>query len=432
MKKCILALVVGLWASLGFLSCGGSAKTGPPSGLTERVLASQGITAAVTAGGVYILNGENDTIPRVAPITGVSNPGLMAISPTRNFVAAFDAGSNTVLGIDTVKETSGGTVRLPGPTSSLIVPTASPIAYAAVPSAAISGFAYLGAVSIMNFSVGTITSIAVSNAQTVVSNATGTQLLVFSNDSDAMVLLNPGAAVPPIDTSCYTNPPNAVCTFVGGFSRPVYAVVNGNTAYVLNCGVQCGGTQPASVAVFDLTSLTITNTIPVDAATMALLSGSNLFVAGTSPTNNACTGQTTAATICGRLDVIDLNSQTVSATAVITDGYHDRMDITTNGQVFVGSRDCTNIGNVNNPSGEVRGCLSIYNTGTGSVLIPPDNGDVTGLQGFTTRQVEYVAEGGYLRVYDTTKDILLIDDFLPQGTINVVGYIGDVKAIDFF
>ena len=66
------------------------------------------------------------------------------------------------------------------------------------------------------------------------------------------------------------------------------------------------------------------------------------------------------------------------------------------------------------------------------MLIPSDNGDVTGLQGFTTRNVEYVAEGGALRVYDTTKDILLINNFLPQGTINIVGHVGDVKAIDFF
>jgi len=46
--------------------------------------------------------------------------------------------------------------------------------------------------------------------------------------------------------------------------------------------------------------------------------------------------------------------------------------------------------------------------------------------------VEYVAEGGNLRVYDTTKDILLINDFITGGTIGVVGYVGDVKAIDFF
>jgi len=108
------------------------------------------------------------------------------------------------------------------------------------------------------------------------------------------------------------------------------------------------------------------------------------------------------------------------------------MDMTGNGQLFIGSRGCTNIGNVNNPNGEVRGCLSIYHTADGSIVIPPDNGDVTGLQGFTTRYVEYVAEGGQLRVYDTTKDILLINDFLPTGTIELVGYIADIKAIDFF
>jgi hypothetical protein len=230
--------------------------------------------------------------------------------------------------------------------------------------------------------------------------------------------------------SCSTAP-NAVCTVVPGFDRPVNAIVSGSTAYVLNCGAQCGGVQ-ASVAIFDLNSLTITSTIPVDAATMALLNGSTLYVAGTSPTKNACTGETTSATICGRLDVVDLGSGTVTGSTVITDGYHDRMDMTTNGQIFIGSHDCTNIGNVNNPVGEVRGCLSIFKIADGSVLIPPDNGDVNGLQGFVSRTVEYVAQGGNLRVYDITKDILLINDFLPEGNIDIVGYVGDVKAIDFF
>ena len=208
-------------------------------------------------------------------------------------------------------------------------------------------------------------------------------------------------------------------------------MINGSTAYVLNCGPQCNGTQ-ASVAVLDLASLTITGTIPVDGATWALLNGSTLYVAGTSPTNNACTGQTTAATTCGRLDAVDLGSMTVTNSFVITNGYHDRMDLSVNGKLFVGANGCAEIGNVNNPSGEVRGCLSIVNINTGTVVIPPDNGDVTGLQGFTQRNVEYVAEGGAFRVYDTTKDILLINDFLPKGTINIVGYVGDIKAIDFF
>jgi hypothetical protein len=186
--------------------------------------------------------------------------------------------------------------------------------------------------------------------------------------------------------------------------------------------------------VLDLNALTVTANVQVDGATWAIISGSTLYVAGTSTltASNACTGQTTAAQVCGRLDMVDLGSLTVTGTAVITDGHHDRMDMGSNGRLFIGSYNCTNIGNVNNPSGEVRGCLSIFNTNTGAVVIPPDNGDVGGLQGFVRRNVEYVAEGGALRVYDTTKDVLLINDFVPQGTIDVVGHVGDVKAIDFF
>ena len=448
MKRRFLVVFVSFFAGLSLVSCGSSSKKEPPSGLKKRVLASQGVTATQTFGGLVLVNAENDTLPAVARISAGSSPGLMAISPTLNIVAALDTSTPTtptVYAVDTTKESGLGRVQLPGPTSSIVVPTANPTAYAAVPAAPVAGYPVVGAVDVLDLSAGVITTtIAVTGAQTVVSNALATELLVFSNDSDSVTVLSPSLAVPPVDTSCLAipnpppNPPPpgpAVCKIVAGFSRPVYAIVNGSTAYILNCGLQCGGGKPASVAVFDLNSLTITNTIPVDAATWALLSGSTLYVAGTSPTNNACTGQTTAATTCGRLDVVDLNSGVVTNNYVITDGYHDRMDMSVNGQLFIGSHDCTNIGNANNPSGEVRGCLSILNTTTNKIVIPPDNGDVNGLQSFSTRYIEYVAEGGNLRVYDTTKDILYINtynDYLPTGTIPIVGYVGDVKAIDLF
>ena len=380
-----------------------------------------------------IIDGFYDVLPGIAHIGAGSSPGLMAISPSRNIVAAFDSSSNAVFAANTTTEADIGNVHLAGPTSSMVVPTSAAVGYAAVPAATIQGFSFTGAVQVMNFTGNTVTtSIAVSNAQTVVSNPAGTQLLVFSNDSNSVTVLTPGAAVPPVDLSCSSNAPNAVCAVVPGFDRPVYGIIDGNTAYILNCGPQCGGVQ-ASVMAFDLPSLTITKTIPVDAATWGLLSGTTLYVAGTSPANHACTGQTTAATICGRLDTVDLGSGTVTGSAVITDGYHWRMDMTTNGQIFIGSYNCTNIGNVNNPNGEVRGCLSIYNIAENSVVIPPSNGNVNGLQGFTTRNIEYVAQNGSLFVYDTTRDILYINfDLLPQGIVNIVGYVGDVKAIDFF
>jgi len=438
LKNRVLALVVGLCAAACFLSCGSKKSTPKASGLPERVLASQGVSTLGTFPGLVIINGEDDTLPRIAPISAGNSPGMMAISPSRNIVAAFDSSSNSISAVDTTKEQGigpGNGIKLPGPTSSFIVPTANQIGYAAVPTATVNGFSFIGALEQLNFSSGGLSTIAVNNAQTVVSNSTGTQLLVFSADSDSMTVLNPLAAVPPVDTSCYTNPPNAVCTIIPGFDRPVYAVISGNTAYVLNCGPQCGGTT-ASVMVFDLPSLTITKTIPVDAATMAVLNNSTLYVAGTSPTsnNNTCpAAQKTAAKICGRLDIVDLNAGKVVGIAAITDGYHTRMDLNVYNQVFIGSHDCTNIGDANNPVGEVRGCLTIFRIADGSVVIPPDNGNVDGLQGFTTRPIEYVAEGGNLRVYNLQTDTLYIStEFLPLGTINIVGYVGDVKAIDFF
>jgi hypothetical protein len=443
----VAVLTVGL-TGLGLISCGGYGTAGylPPSKLLHRVLASQGVTATFSFGGLRIINAEEDILPPVGEISAGSSPGLMAISPTRAVVAAFDAGSNSVFGINAVTETSLGTVRLPGPTTSMVVPTAAPIGYAAVPSATVNGFSFTGAVDVMNFNSGTLTTtIAVTNAQTVVSNTAGTQLLVFSNDSNSVTVLNPGNAVPPVDTSCMTTPANdGVCAIVPGFDRPVNAVINGNTAYILNCGAECGGVQ-ASVQTLDLSTFAVGVPVNVNGATVAFLSGSSLYVAGKSTASGQLCSSlpsagTTAATYCGTLDIVDLSTDPISDPSfnspsteiAIPDGYHDRIDMSVNGQLFVGSHFCQSIGNVNIPEGEVRGCLAIYNTTNNSVIIPPDNGSVDGLQSFTQRNVEYVAEGGKLRVYDTTKDILLINDFVPQGTINVVGYVGDVKAIDFY
>lgn len=441
MKRAVLLVIVLVGTSASLISCGSTKPKYPPSGLYQRVLASQGVSSAQNAGSLIIIDGRYDIAAPVGRLGAGNSPGLMAISPTRNIIAAFDASptGNTAYLVDTVRESGISSVRLSGLTQSMVLPTSSPLGYAAVPSATIVGFPFVGAVEVMNFATGSVrTTIAVPNAQTVVADATGTRLLVFSNDSDTVTVLFPAVAAPPVDTSCLSGTPNTVCTIIPGFSRPVFAVVKGSTAYILNCGAQCGGVTstgqpaPASVAIFDLDSLTITNTIPVDAANMALLSGPTLFVAGTSPSNNACTGVQTAAPTCGRLDVVDLNAMAVTATYVVTDGFHQRMDFGSNGQFFLGSRNCTNIGNVNNPSGEVRGCLSILNTKTNTVVFPPDNGDVTGLQGFLSRSVEYVAEGGNLRVYDTNHDFLLINYFIPEGTIPIVGYVGDVKALDVF
>lgn len=454
MKKRVLVLASAIGAVLNLAACSNSkTSTTTTSGFVNRVVVSQEVTSATTFGGLVLINGNNDTLTRTSAIPAGTSPNLMAITAARNMLAAFDSASNNVYAINTSNEKAIGQVHLPGPTFSMVVPTSNPVGYAAVPSATIFGYPVIGAVETMNFSSGALTTIAVSNAQTVVANNTGSQLLVFSNDSNSVTLLNPADAIPPVDLSCFPNlnpnPPQnpPVCTIINGFDRPVFAVVsaNSNIAYILNCGAECGGTQ-ASIQTLDLNSLAVGAPIPVNGATWAYLSGTNLYVAGDgTPTGQLCSSLTnavnakTAATYCGTLDIVNLSTMTdpyfnnPAVEIAIPDGYHDRMDMSSNGQLFVGSKTCTNIGNVNNPSGEVRGCLAILNTNTGAVVMPPDNGDVTGLQSFTTRDVEYVAEDGNLRVYDTLTDTLLINqDYLPLGTIPVLGYAYDVKSIDFF
>ncbi|MGA9392049.1 MAG: hypothetical protein WBV69_16580 [Candidatus Sulfotelmatobacter sp.] len=426
MKRSALFTVALVIAGFSFVSCGSSVNVPkPPSTLTERVFASQSASSPTAVAGLIIVNGYDDTLGRGEVSTGGA-PGLTVTTPERDTVLAVDSISNKVDVVGTAKETLTGSIQLPGPTTSIVAPQ-SAVGYAAVPSAPLIGLPPGGVVE-MNLTSGGITAtISVPSAQTVVSNPGGSQLLVFSNDSDNVTVVSPALQssgspvtfIVPLCTGC----------------RPVNAIFSpdGGTAYVLNCGAECQGTQ-ASVQVLNLatTPPSLGASVPVDGATIGFLSGSTLYVAGSPPANNACAGETTGATTCGRLDIVDTDSMTVTSSAVITDGYHDRIDMGLGGQLFVGSHTCTNIGNVNNPSGEVRGCLSIYNTTNGAVVIPPDNGDVTGLQSFSSRYVEYVAEGGNLRVYDTTIDSLLINDYISNGTIIVTGVITDVKAVDFF
>jgi hypothetical protein len=441
LKKAALLSAVLVIASIGLVSCGAaSSYSSTPAKFTTRVLASQGVSSPTAAAGLVLIDGWIDTLGRGGVSAG-NSPGLMAISPDRSVLLSFDSSSNKVYVTNTKTDASTGSIQLPGPTISMAIPVDSS-AYAAVPSAPLigsSGVVSPGAVVGMNLASGGVEwTISVPSAQRVVANPTGSQLLVFSNDSNSVTVVYPQLV----------NTGNPVTVTVPGFDRPANAVYSsdGSTAYILNCGAQCGGTQ-ASVQVmnFSTTPPTPGAKVLVNGATDAYLSGSTLYVAGLgTPTGPLCasisSAAQTGARYCGYLDIVDLNTMTdpyynnPANEIAVTNGYHDRIDMSSNGQLFVGSYGCTSVGDVNAtpPEGEVRGCLAIYNTTNGAVVMPPDNGDVTGLQSFSTRYVEYVAEGGNLRVYDTTIDSLLINDYIETGTITVTGQVIDLRAIDFF
>jgi len=162
----------------------------------------------------------------------------------------------------------------------------------------------------------------------------------------------------------------------------------------------------------------------VSGATYGVLNGGTLYVAGTPP-HTPCGGSTTAPT-CGTLNMVDASSMKLlnANPIIITDGYHNRMAMGSLGQLFIGARSCTSIGVIGD---EVRGCLSIFNSATSTVVVPPQIGDATGIAPIPGRNIVYVCEGGVFQIFDTTTDQLLIQTPRP---IDVVGYNIDVKVVD--
>jgi hypothetical protein len=383
---------------------------------------------------------------------------MMVVTPNRAQTLVF-SGSNTLSSdnafsiINNLTESDAAHLTLPGYTESFVVSPDSSIAYIAVPNAPNVGGQSQGAIEIVGLNSGGLAGeIFIPSVQYLAIDNGGDRLLAFSPNSDSIAVVTPsniGTIYP-------------VVTYVGGFDRPVQAFFSSDdtTAYVINCGAECGGAQ-ASVQQFNMsgntlgTSLaacfvTVTGEPPQCAGSVALVNGSTMYLAGTPYTGDQasqpCTGQTTAAQTCGLLFTINLSSMTLTNYAVISDGYHNRIAMGDNGQLFIGARTCTEIVPPNPPAGaEVRGCLSIYNTLTtavgsnpaGGVVIPPENGDVTGIQPIGTRDVVYVVQGyptpgGSLYIYDATTDALQIaPGNEPTYAPLMVGNFYDVKTVDF-
>jgi hypothetical protein len=372
--------------------------------------------------GLFVIDAIQDL--RAPGFIGTNNPaGQMVVAPTKTLTLVMAPDANTVAIVNNPTESFAGTITLPSQTESIVINPASNTGYAAVPNAPVSG-ASPGAILVLDLT-GTgsiISTVPLAAAHFVAGSHNGNRLLVFSDNINAISVIdtsNVGVGFPPL-TTCIANP---ACTIVPGFDRPVYAFFSSDdtTAWVLNCGAECGGTA-ASIQKVDLNTNTLVGApVPVNGATTGLVSGPTLYVAGNSPTATTCTGQTTAAITCGRLDVLDLPSMTRTASYVITDGLHQKMDLSENGQLYVGSSLCSNV----DTSAEIRGCLSVLNTTNGSVTIPPEVGDVTGIAAIPHRDVVYVIQNAIFRIYDTTTNKL------GPSQPTLIGQQVDVKAADF-
>jgi hypothetical protein len=337
--------------------------------------------------------------------------------------AILDSAASQISIYTNSKESITATGNLQGIPADIALSPDGLTAYAAVRS--------VGVVEVIRTSDGAIVStVNVPSVSRLVEGPNGHKLLAFADGPPG----NNTFFV--IDTGTNTLQPSAGISDPS-LNQPYTAVfdtsnTNDTAAFILNCGSECGlpATSPAGVVRVDFsgtpTFAPVTgpanafSTNPVAGATVGMLSGSQLFIAGTLPTPlaGACPATLPA---CGSLQVINTGSLTVTATIPVTNGLHRQMVMTSSNRVYVGANNCTPGPVVAN---QVRGCLSIFNTGSSTTVFPTESSfrqdfNVTGFQPISNRSVIYVIQGGELDIFDINADAV-------AASITPIDFIGNV------
>jgi len=235
------------------------------------------------------------------------------------------------------------------------------------------------------------------------------------------------------------------------FDRPIKAVwsADGGTAYVLNCGPECGG-NTASVSPLPVAPLIFllgkqSGTLPSNTAlagstlaipggaSNALVDSSTLYVVGQQSMPDGFWG--------GQLTIVNLptgsaTAMTESGQVSISDGAPEavsRMILADDDTLWIGMTRCTNGERANNNLSY--GCLTMVNTATiatdlakqtslsNAVTLLPYNGDATGIAAVTGLHKVYTAEGGQVYIYSTVDGSSIDNQYVTvTGTAYDVAY----------
>jgi hypothetical protein len=364
----------------------------------------------------------------------------MFVPANHQVTMVFNSSDNEVNVVSNSKETSNGKVTLPSSTQSMAATSDGTLGFAAVPQAPVAGLAP-GEVELIDLNapalraplcVPTGTGACVIPNPNIFSNATylalspdNRHLLIFGDQLTVATFTNVGTTSAPNWTVSGVNVPIGA----SNLDHPVWATFSqdGNAAYVLSCGTECGGTTTPSITPLSFKDTQCpaqqyclgSSTLLSGGATYSVASGATVYVAGSA----GCLGGGNPSG-CGTLSVLNTSGNNVQLvkTITITDGYHSRMAITSDNQVFIGAQGCTSVSTVT----VQRGCLSIYNANNGKVVIGTDQGDVTGIQPITGRPQVYVVEGGELRNWTTSTDTLAPS----TQQVDIIGQAVDVKLVD--
>ena len=398
LKRIFWALSALILLGVYLTACGTSGSqttTNPTSGLTKRVLASNSFSGVIN-----IIDASQDVFSTFSFQLTNAQPQQMELALDRSVTLVFSPAGNVMYVLNSSTEQQTG----------IVLPDHSD-GFAALNNA--TGFASVrnaNRVVVLDLQNSIIAqTVSVQTPVQVVLGHNGKKLLVFSDTlTDTITVIDTATAS--------TNPAGAATAIQSAlaFDHPISGVFSSDDskAYILSCGAECGGAQ-ANVTVVDMNTTSVVGSpIPVPGATVALLDSSTLYVAGID-------GQ-----LVGQLSVVDTGTMTVSNPVQIGDGFHWKMGLDTHSHLFIGARTCTQLR-----------CLTIYDTGakTATVEIDPDPshngngfGDVGGIQAISGRDRMYLAQGGEIRIFNTTTA-----QPLPLSQqLDAVGKIEDVLQID--
>jgi hypothetical protein len=411
----------------------------PPSGILNRVLIAVQNPGALTKGTLQIVDAFydirhsfNDKVPSFS-LAGYSGADPITIQnmPEEQAGAVYGAGDGSYALLNYASEKQNVTVSLPGQSSGVFISRDQRYVFAANQTA--------HTLTVQDRQLGASYGLNVPNVYRVSTNPSGSAALAFVQDSNlvySVFKLQTNQKVPSNAVDCEPQNIPVYCALPvpGTFDRPTKAIfsADGATAFVLNCGRECGGTQ-ASVSFLPVAGIIIqsgapvppgapsavTATIPIPGGvTNALQNGNLLYIAGQQLQPDGF--------FAGFLSILDLGAQKITGNYSISDGTHTRMNFGDDNTLWIGSQLCTQGERYHLGATTNLGCLTMFNTANNAVtMIDSYKGDATGVASVLSLHKVYTAEGGQVYIYSTVDG-----SSLDNSQVTVVGTAYDVAYMD--
>lgn len=454
--------------ALALAGCGSTTyfagRTLPPSGLQYRVLIAIQNPSSLSKGALQIVDAYYDTRYKyndnsvTYSISGFSGGLPISIQnlPEEQYGGVYGSSDGSYSLVNYAKESSSAAKGLSGTSSSVFMTRSGSYLFAANQTSHIITVAYPTSGAVAQLSLPGVYKISV--------NPGGTAVLAFVQNSNYAYYLRqlsssqtqayaggsgnwPKAAVDcepqsaPTWCALQVQSPDSVDstgTAYGAplsFDRPVKALFSsdGATAYVLNCGVECGGTTssvsllPVAPIIFTASQASgslpktgaITNIAIPGGSSNGLISSSTMYVVGQQLLEDGL--------FTGNLSVVNLNNNSVTSSTSISDGIaggDSRMILADDNTLWIAMTKCTS--GERYTQAQDYGCLTMYNTSSNSVtMIEPYKGDATGIAAVTGLHKLYAVEGGQVYIFNTADGSSINNQY-----VTVTGTAWDVAFMD--